>query len=432
MHPPALIRLYAVAANLIAPLAYRRVSAKLKAQGTNPARLPERMGRTRLPRPKGTLLWFHAASIGESLSVLRLITHIGTANPTWWFLLTTGTATSAEVLAKRLPPRCVHQFAPLDARAALRRFLDHWQPTAAIFVESELWPQMLGQSHARGIPLALINTRISDKSARRWKRFPKSARHLLGQFSMIHSQDARTTAHLHDLGLNHTQTGQNLKSISGPLPYNEAELSALRANLSDRPLWLALSTHPGEDEIMLKAHKILLQTTPNLLLILVPRHPARAIAIETLIKDHGLQGARRATGAQISEKTQVYLADTIGETGLWLALCPITCMCGSFTPMGGHTPYEPAFAGSAILHGGHIANFAQAYADLKACGGATQVKDAPALAKIINKLLSTPAQLDQMRQNASTFAAQQDDTLAELSATLTNALSLHQTPDTVE
>ncbi|VAW03436.1 3-deoxy-D-manno-octulosonic acid transferase, partial [hydrothermal vent metagenome] len=411
MRPPALIRLYAVAANLIAPLAYRRIATKLKAQGTNPARLPERMGRARLPRPKGPLIWFHAASIGESLSILRLITHMGAANPTWWFLLTTGTATSAEVLAKRLPPRCVHQFAPLDARAALRRFLDHWQPTAAIFVESELWPQMLSQTHARGIPLALINARLSDRSARRWKRFPKTARYLLGQFSLIQTQDSRTTAHLHDLGLSHAQTGQNLKSISGPLPYDAAELTHLRTTLSDRPLWLALSTHPDEDEIMLKAHKTLLKAHPDLLLILVPRHPARADRIETLITDHGFQYEKRSTGGQITCHTQVYLADTIGETGLWLALSPITCICGSFTPMGGHNPYEPAHAGSAILHGGHITNFAQAYADLNANGGAVQMKNADELEKTLNKLLSTPAQLDQMRQNARVFASQQDDTL---------------------
>ena len=426
MRPPALIRLYAVAANLIAPLAYRRIAAKLKAQGTNPARLPERMGRARLPRPKGPLIWFHAASVGESLSILRLITHMGAANPNWWFLLTTGTATSAEVLAKRLPPRCVHQFAPLDARAALRRFLDHWQPTAAIFVESELWPQMLIQTHARGIPLALINARLSDRSARRWKRFPKTARYLLGQFSLIQTQDPRTTAHLHDLGLSHAQTGQNLKSISGPLPYDAAELTHLRTNLAGRPLWLALSTHPGEDEIVLKAHQSLLKAHPDLLLILVPRHPARAGDIETLITDHNLHYEKRTTGGQITRETQVYLADTIGETGLWLALSPITCICGSFTPMGGHNPYEPAHAGSAILHGGHITNFAQAYADLNANSGAVQMKNADELEKTLTKLLSTPAELDQMRQNARTFAAQQDDTLEDLSITLINALSLQQ------
>ncbi len=430
MHPPGLIRLYAGVADLIAPLAYRRIAAKLKAQGINPARLPERMGHARLARPKGSLIWFHAASIGESLSVLRLISHMGAANADWRFLLTTGTASSAEVVANRLPARCVHQFAPLDARAALRRFLDHWQPTAAIFVESELWPQMLGETHTRGIPMALINARLSDKSARRWERFPKTARHVLGQFSMIQSQDARTTAHLHDLGLSHAQTGQNLKSIAGSLPHDAAEMARLRADFADRPLWLAASTHPGEDEIMLRAHQSLLKAYPDLLLILVPRHPERAGQIEALRAAHGLQGANRSTGGRITPQTQVYLADTLGETGLWFRLCPITCICGSFTPVGGHNPYEPAFAGSAIIHGEHIANFAQAYADLDASTAAVQVKNAGGLAKALNKLLSTPAELDQMRQNARTFAAQQEGALQDLSTTLTKALSLHHIPDT--
>ena len=196
---PLPVRLYAAAANLIAPLAYRRVAAKLRAHGTDPVRFRERMGKPTAKRPDGPLIWFHAASVGESLSVLRLITHMGETNPGWHFLLTSGTATSAEIVAKRLPPRCTHQFAPLDARRAMRRFLAHWEPSAAIFVESELWPQMLQMTRAAGIPLALLNARISDRSARNWKKFPATSRHLMGHFNVIHTQDARTTAHLHDV-----------------------------------------------------------------------------------------------------------------------------------------------------------------------------------------------------------------------------------------
>jgi 3-deoxy-D-manno-octulosonic-acid transferase len=427
--PPLLIRLYGGAANLVAPIAYRRLRRSMQANGMASARLPERMGHASIARPTGILLWFHAASIGESLSVLRLISHLGEAHPGWSFLLTSGTASSAEIIAKRLPARCIHQFAPLDARAALRRFLEHWQPSAAIFIESELWPQMLSQTHAAGIPLALLNARISDKSARRWKRFPKTARHILDLFSLIHSQDARTTGHLHDLGFPDAQTGQNLKSVSGPLPYDRAEFERLKSRLSNRPVWLASATHPGEDKIMLAAQKALVAAHPDLLLILVPRHPERAGHIEALIADHGLRHTRRSTGGQITRQSQVYLADTFGATGLWYALSPITCLCGSFTPMGGHNPYEPAYAGSAILHGSHLANFTQAYTDLNAHGGAVPVRDAISLEKTLHELLSTPAELDRMRQNARAFAAGQEDTLKELGTTLTRALNLHQTPD---
>ncbi len=421
---PLPIRLYGAAANLIVPIAYRRICRNLQAHGADPARLPERMGHATVARPEGTLIWFHAASIGESRSVMRLISRMGAMHPGWSFLMTTGTASSAEMVARHLPARCIHQFAPLDAKAALRRFLVHWHPSAAIFVESELWPQMLGKAHAAGIPLALINARISENSARRWKRFSKTAGHILRQFSLIHSQDDRTTGYLHDLGLSHVQTGQNLKSVCGPLAYDAAELERMKKLLANRPVWLAGSTHPGEDEIMLGAHKSLLQTYPDLLLILVPRHPERAVKIEALTADHGLRGARRSTDGQINRQTQVYLADTIGETGLWYALCPITCLGGSFTPVGGHTPYEPAYAGSAIIHGSHYANFAQAYADLDACGGAVEVESGKQLENALHRWLSTPAEHAKAGTAAQTFALMHEDMLDELSLTLSKALSL--------
>lgn len=413
-----------MAANLVAPLAYRRVATKLKAHGTDPARFRERMGKPTAPRPEGTLIWFHAASVGESLSVLRLIAHMGEVYPDWHFLLTSGTATSAEIVARRLPPRCTHQFAPLDARRAMRRFLGHWQPSAAIFVESELWPQMLQETRAAGIPLALLNARISDGSARNWKRFPATSRHLMGHFNLIHTQDARTTDHLHDLGLTHAYTGQNLKSVSGPLPFDAAEKSRLEGAIGGRPVWVASSTHPGEDEVMIAAQKLLLATYPDLLLILVPRHPDRAPAIAALIDEAGLTCHRRAAGDAPSTDTQVYLADTLGETGIWYALSPITCLCGSFTPVGGHNPYEPAYAGSAVLHGPLYANFAQTYADFDANGGARQVADAKGLAKTVAELLGDADALTAMREKSRAFAAAQDDMLEAITDTLVKALDL--------
>ncbi len=425
--PPLPVRLYAVAANLIAPLAYRRVAAKLSAHGTDPARFSERMGHASVARPDGPLIWFHAASVGESLSVLRLIEHMGETHANWHFLLTSGTATSAEIVGKRLPPRCTHQFAPLDARRAMRRFLDHWRPTAAIFVESELWPQMLQMTRAAGIPLALLNARISDRSARNWKRFPQTSRYLMGQFNIIHTQDARTTDHLHDLGQSHAFTGQNLKSVSGPLPFDAAEFERLKTRIGDRPIWVASSTHGGEDEVMLEAQKILLRTHPGLLLILVPRHPERATAIAGLIKNAKLITSQRSKGEEIDKNTQVYQADTLGETGLWYALSPITCLCGSFVPVGGHNPYEPAYAGSVVLHGALYANFAKTYADFDAAGGAQQVADAAELAKVVDQLLTDPAELEAMQAKSRAFAAAQEDMLEAIATRLTDALNLPAT-----
>ena len=421
---PLPLRLYSAAANLIAPLAYARVEDKLAAQGTDPARLTERMGRATANRPNGPLIWFHAASVGESVSVLRLITRMGEAYPGWSFLITSGTASAAEVLAPRLPPRSTHQFAPLDAGRAIDRFLAHWRPTAAIFVESELWPQMLTRTHAAGIPMALINARISDGSARNWKRAPKTARHLLGVFAHIHTQDARTTAHLHDLGLGHAMTGQNLKSLSGPLPFDPVEKDRMGRLISGRSVWLASSTHPGEDAVMLAAHKTLLREIPDALLILVPRHPERGPALETEIATSGLSGARRAIGGQITGQTQVYLADTLGETGLWYALCPLTCLCGTFTPVGGHNPYEPAYADSAILHGPLYANFADTYPAIDASDAAREVADAAALAEALTTLLTDTTALEAVRERARAFAAAQENVLDQITNDLISALDL--------
>jgi len=421
---PLPLRLYSLAANMLGPVAYRGVCRKLEAHGTDRTRWPERLGRATVPRPDGPLIWFHAASVGECLSVLTLIAHWAASRPELQFLLTSGTATSAQVLASRLPPRTRHQFAPLDTRRAMRRFLTHWQPTAAIFVESELWPQMLRETHRAGIPLALLNARLSDRSAGNWQRAARTARHLMGQFRLIHCQDARSEAHLRALGLGQARQGPNLKSLTGLLPVDPQARAHLERRIGGRAVWCAASTHPGEDEIMLDAHARLLQHDPDALLILVPRHPERGTALEVMIAERGLNGARRAIGGQITGQTQVYLADTLGEMGLWYALAPVACLGGSFTPAGGHTPYEPAVAGAAILHGPTYANFAEIYPALDAAGGAEEVPGAESLAQSLVTLLSTPDRLATMRAAARAFATPQSDALDDIVTALTRALDL--------
>ena len=420
---PLPVRLYAAAARIVAPLAYRRVAAKLEAQGIANARLKERLGHATKDRPKGRVLWFHAASVGESLSVLRLITRLGEMQGDLSFLITSGTATSAQIVAKRLPPRTTHQFAPLDTAPALRRFFAHWHPDAGVFVESEVWPQMLIQARAHGVPLALINARISDGSAKNWKRFAATARFLLDHFGMIHCQDTRTERHLRDLGLDQAKKGPNLKALSGGLPVDETALEAVKSTIGGRPVWLASSTHPGEDEVVIAAQQQVLTQITDALLILVPRHPERAGDIARLIAAKGLRHSRRATGGQVTPDTQLYLADTLGETGLWYVLCPLTCLCGSFTPVGGHNPFEPAHAGSAILHGPIYANFAEGYPKLDQSGAALEVTE-DTVAPTVTRLLSDAEQLEDMRKKARAFAAGQEDVLDHFAMTLSNALSL--------
>jgi 3-deoxy-D-manno-octulosonic-acid transferase len=246
----------------------------------------------------------------------------------------------------------------------------------------------------------------------------------LGLFSHIHCQDSRTEAHFHALGLKEARAGTNLKSLSGPLPFDAAELERMTSVLQGRAVWLAASTHPGEDEIVLATHAELLKTHPGLVLILVPRHPERAHDIEASIAEAGLQGVRRSTGGAVDGSTQVYMADTLGEMGLWYALCPLTCLCGSFTPVGGHNPYEPAYAGSAVVHGPLYANFAETYARMDASGGAGEVADQAALTARIRDLLAHPDALQDMRIASRAFADAQEDQLSDFASALSETLSL--------
>ena len=426
--PPAratlLVWVYALAARALAPLAYRRVRRKLAAHGTDPSRFRERLGHATLPRSEGPLMWLHAASVGESLSVLRLIAQLGEMHPSLNFLLTSGTATSAQMLATRLPPRCQHQFAPLDGPAYVKRFLNHWRPDAAVFVESEMWPCMLRGAARRGIPLALLNARISERSARGWARMGGTARYLLSLFTMIHCQDARTAEHLTALGAPNALHGANLKAMAAPLPCDAAALEFLRDQIGDRPVWTAASTHPGEEEVVLSAHLAVLRTHPEALMILVPRHPDRADAVAQMIETAGLTYGRRSAGALPGAQDQVYLADTLGELGLWYALAPVACIAGSFTPVGGHNPFEAAHAGAAVLHGPLYVNFAQAYAQMDAKGAARQVADTSELAAAVSHLFSAPDDLRAMQDAALNFAHAQDDQLAALATTLCAALKL--------
>lgn len=415
---PFALRAYTLAARLVAPLAFRRIAERLRAQGVPEPRIRERRGQASLPRPAGRLFWFHAASVGESLSVLPLLDALLARDPALSVLVTTGTASSAEILARRLPPRCLHQFAPLDTSAALRRFLGHWRPDLAVLVESELWPQMLTETKARGLPMVLLNARLSDRSLRRWRRFGATAAHLLGMLDLIVAQTPQTARNLAALGVapGRIEVGGDMKAAAGAPPHDPAALQALRAALAGRPVWVASSTHPGEEEIVLEAHTRARDRLSDLLLILVPRHPARGDVVARLVEGRGLALARRSRGDEPGPASAVYLADTLGETGLWYALSPLVFLGGSLVPVGGHNPFEAAAAGAALLHGPLVPNAAPAYAAMGQAGGARAVTDAAGLAGAVAALLSDPPALAAMRAAARGVAeagARSLDPLAE-------------------
>lgn len=424
--PTALFHLYRGTTAVLCPLAYWSVSRKLNRHDVPALRQHERLGNASLPRPLGQLVWFHAASVGESLSVLTLITRMGTRLPNAEFLITSGTATSAELIARRLPPRTRHQFAPLDATGPVTRFLDHWRPDAGILVESELWPMMLTQARKRGVPLALLNARLSAKSVTGWCRAPATARFVLDQFDLMLTQNSESANNLRRMGADpeRVRVGSNLKATSAPLPVDTDTLAQLRDDLNGRPVWVASSTHRGEEEIVLKAHARLLREHPALVLLLVPRHPDRSDEVAGLISGDGLGFARRSKQERIGPETQVYMADTLGETGTWYALSPLVFLGGSLLPIGGHNPIEPAQAGAAVITGPHVTNFAETFEPMIATGAAVTISGEDDLARTVAHWLDDPTALQTACAAAKLYVDRQQNKLDQVIDTLCDGLGL--------
>ncbi|MHB1303448.1 MAG: 3-deoxy-D-manno-octulosonic acid transferase [Acidiphilium sp.] len=350
------------------------------------ARLPERHGVASLPRPQGRLVWVHAASMGETMSALPLIAALaGQAG----VLLTTGTVTAAGLAAARA--RAIHQFVPLDTPSAAERFVAHWQPDAAIFLESEIWPNLLAALDAAQTPRFLFNARLSARSATLWRRAPRTAAALFGGFATIAAQSAQDEAALASLGLDGIETWGNLKFAAAMLPDDEAARTALEQALPG-PRLLAASTHSGEDAPIIAAHRVLIRAHPDLVTVIVPRHPDRAAAIAGLAVD--LPVALRSRG-ELPRPGGLYIADTLGELGLFYRLCPIALIGGSLVPVGGHNMIEAAQLGCAVLTGPHIANFAEAAATLRSAGALLDVTEA-SLAPELAGLLAEPARIAAM------------------------------------
>lgn len=427
MRAPPLFHLYVAATVLLAPFAAWHEIRKLRNQGVPALRAHEKMGHASQPRMgSGRLIWFHAASVGESLSVLALITKMGEMLPRAQFLITSGTPTSAKLVAERLPPRTVHQFAPLDARGPLSRFLGHWRPDAAIFVESELWPRMLRMTRERGTPMVLVNARLSAKSRAAWARQPALASYIFDVFDLILTQNDEIAQAMVDMHApaDRVARGTNLKSLSAPLPTDSAILAQARTAIKNRPVWVAASTHDGEESTILEAHKDLLKDHPDLMLILVPRHPARSDDIAGLIRQAGLSHAIRSQGDWPKAGEAVYLADTLGELGNWYALSDIVFLGGSLLPIGGHNPFEVVQAGAAVLSGPHVANFAETYTDMKRSGAMRFVIDAPDLAKEVGALLRSDTAKSAALQAAQSYVQDKSDALIRISARLIHILKL--------
>ncbi|MDE2694250.1 MAG: 3-deoxy-D-manno-octulosonic acid transferase [Paracoccaceae bacterium] len=379
----------------------RRLRSRLLMGKEDPERLEERLGISLAERPTGNLIWFHAASVGESLSLVELIKRISSSQPDYNFLITTGTITSAKLILSRLPSNAVHQYIPVDTPKAVEKFLDRWRPSLAIWTESEFWPNLISFTSARDIPMILINARISEKSYRRWRFFKKSLKNLIEKFNYSLIQDEKTVKYFSKIGIssNNFELTGTLKEGSAALPYSETEQVEISKQILNRPVWLAASTHEGEEKLIAAAHRHASKASQGLLLIIVPRHPERGLEIASILTKENFKICLRSKKDKISSDTQIYIADTLGELGLWYRVAPVSFVGGSFVPIGGHNPFEPAALGSAILHGPYVENFKEIYNRLNVAGAAVKIEEASELGVKLIETLS-PENAAKLAQSA--------------------------------
>ncbi|QYK40138.1 MAG: 3-deoxy-D-manno-octulosonic acid transferase [Paracoccaceae bacterium] len=342
----------------LSPLAAPYLRRRLARGREDRERWPEKLGQGMAPRPDGRLVWLHAVGLGEVLALRGLIGALSDRLPEAHFLVTSSALSSAQVLARQMPPRTIHQFLPLDLPGPVTRFLDHWRPALSIWAEQDLWPRLVARAAARHVPLALVNARMGDRAFRARKRVRGLYRDLYARFALIDAQDAATAGHLASLGATDVRVSGSLKAAAPPLACDDAELSRLRAVLSGRRVWAAISTHPADEAAAMAAHVALMARDPGAILILVPRLPARSDEVVAAAVAAGLPVARRSAGAM--PVPGVYVADSFGETGLWYRLSPVVLVGGGFG-VGGHNPWEGARLGAALLHGPDVRNFASDY-----------------------------------------------------------------------
>lgn len=400
------IGIYNTLVRTLYPMVIRRYIEKRKKMGKEDVkRFNERVGRPTKPRPEGRLIWLHGASVGESISMLPLINRLLEIYPDAHVMVTTGTTTSAEVMAKRLPERAFHQYLPIDNPVFAARFIRHWQPTIALWFESEFWPAMLSTIKRRNIPLILINGRISNKSFKRWQQFDFVIKEILDCFTACLGQSEEDAYRLRALGAKDAMCLGNLKYAGLPIPVDEEKKKEIQDEIGERPVWLVSSTHSDEEAKIGRYLKELSAKHEGLLTIIAPRHPNRGVEIRDILQDkYQLKTALRSADEKILPETEVYIADTIGEMGIWYELCPIVFIGGSLIPHGGQNFMEPSRCRDAVIVGPHMHNFTDAMNRAKRADAIIQVDETIDLIDMVDQLLSNKELLEAKRSLAYNWA----------------------------
>lgn len=423
-----LLTAYGLAGRALMPFVPLLLARRARRGKEEVARQDERYGRAGQPRPDGPLVWIHAASVGETNAVLPLVRRIAASGTT--VLLTTITVTSAEIAAKQLPPGALHQYAPLDIAPYVDRFLDTWRPDAALFVESELWPVMTLRLAARGIAQIRVNARMSERSFARWRKF-SGVRPLFEGTTLALAQSEGDALRLRALGLRQARSVGNLKFDVPPPGADPQALAAIKALTEGREIFVAASTHDGEEAIVAAAHRRLRTRRPDLLTVIVPRHPVRGTALRDALATSGLAVAQRSRSEPVTSETDIYLADTLGELGLFYRLAPVALIGGTLVPVGGHNPIEAARLDTAIVHGPYVHNAAEIYDALDRGTASAPVADASELADVLEALFADPQAMRYRAQRAAEaldpYTGALDATMAALAPYLAEAGKTRQT-----
>ncbi len=418
--PPLGITIYRLATAALAPLAPVLLRRRILRGKEHRERSDERLGFASLPRPPGELVWVHGASVGECVAALPLI-DVLLAREGCNVIVTSGTVTSAKIMSERLPARAIHQFVPIDTPAATARFLGHWKPQVGLFVDSDIWPNLVLGAKQRGVRLALVNARMSQRSFASWRWVPHTAGALLSAFETCLAQDEEIAARFRALGGHDVRVVGSMKADAPVLPATAQKLEALRQTIGSRTVFLAAQTHSGEEETILPAHDVLRREFPDLLTIIVPRHPQRGKDIAMLC---GTRSSRlRSSGQDIARDTAVYIADTMGELGLFYRLVPFVFVGGSLIHHGGQNPLEPAKLGCAVLAGPHTFNFATAYEEIFRAQGTGLVRTAGEIAELARTLLADAAKARALGEMASAGAQNLSGAVAKTVAVVEKLLA---------
>lgn len=402
MSRPFPLTLYRLATAALEPLAPALLRRRARRGKEDAARLGERLGRPSLARPEGPLVWLHGASVGETLSLLPLIAWLQAQRPGLALLVTSGTATSADLLARRLPDGVAHQYAPIDTPGAVRRFTAHWKPDLVLLAEGEIWPNLIFEAKESGAKLALVSARMTQASAGGWSRLPRSAAAVFGTFDAVLAQDDASAQRLAALGAR--DDGRlNLKLAGEPLPVDPATLAALAATARRRPILLAASTHGGDEAMVLHAYA---QADPShrALLVIAPRHPARAQDVVDLARDEGFTAALQSETP--FGQAEVQVIDRLGDLGPWFAAAALAYVGGGLSEkIGGHNPLEAARLDCAVASGPKVGNWASVYAALGEA--AIIVRDAADLFEAFKVALDDPGAVKMRAAHARAIADSQ-------------------------